>query len=96
MKPGPGRPTKAAELGLAALIDKAWPIDEQQRAIRTIADIITGGASSNKDKIAALRLLLEYKFGKPAQVVEHSGSVDINKPVAQMTDEELRRLLGNE
>ena len=82
-------------MGLAALIDKAWPPEKQQEAIRAIAGIITGGDSSNKDKIAAVRLLLEYKFGKPAQVVEHSGRVDIGKPVAEMTDEELHRLLGD-
>ena len=80
-KAGPGRPTRAQELGLAKMIDKAWPVAEQQRAITHIASLIndkvtvkinpkTGEeevslAVQPKDQINALALLMAYKFGKP-------------------------------
>lgn len=80
IKAGPGRPTRAQELGLAQMINKAWPVAEQQRAITHIASLINDKVAIKigkdgeeiislavppKDQINALALLMAYKFGKP-------------------------------
>lgn len=106
-----GRKSKAEEFGLSELLNTAWPKEKQIEALQHIASFISreivikrdpvsgreniSFAIAPKDQLAALRLLLEYGYGKPAQVqvVEHSGRVDIGKAVSDMTDEELRRIL---
>jgi len=92
--PGPGRPTKAQEFGLNALIDRAWPPEEQEKAIQRMAWLIHN-ADKDATKVAAFRALMEYKFGKPAQrmEIEHSGAVEVAGDVSKLSDEELQRII---
>lgn len=83
-RPGAGRKTKAEILGLAALIDEAWPQEDQKAVIRGLADDCTDDDFHTRHE--ARKLLLAYKFGKPTE--KHEVSLD----VSNLTDEELETL----
>ena len=71
-RPGAGRKTKAEILGLAELIDSAWPTDKQKAVIKKLAQDCT-----DKDfhvRHEARKLLMAYKFGKPTEKHVHSGA----------------------
>lgn len=71
-RPGAGRKTKAEILGLAELIDEAWPPADQKKVIRKLSR----DALSSTPAIChpARTLLLAYKFGKPTERHEVTGA----------------------
>jgi len=58
-----GRKSKAEEMGLQALLDKCWASKDREACIKKLAKMALTG------DIAAIKLLMEYTFGKPVQVV---------------------------
>ena len=56
-----GRKSKAAELGLPRLLDKAFPIAERLELFRTLHNMARDG------NMEALKLLLAYTYGKPSE-----------------------------
>lgn len=71
-RPGAGRKTKAEILGLAELIDEAWPRAKQQAVIKKLAQDCTDDDFHTRHE--ARKLLLAYKFGKPTEKHEHTGA----------------------
>jgi hypothetical protein len=74
-RPGAGRKTKAQILGLAELIDTAWPADQQTAVIKKLAEDCN--ASDFHTRHESRKLLLSYKFGKPTEKREHIGELGI-------------------
>lgn len=67
-RPGAGRKTTAEILGLAELIDEAWPSTKQKGVIKRLAD-----DCNDKDfhvRQESRKLLLAYKFGKPKEALD--------------------------
>lgn len=62
-RPGSGRKTTAEILGLAALIDGAWPETRQKAVIKKLAKDCEDDDFHIRHE--ARKLLLAYKFGKP-------------------------------
>lgn len=102
-----GRKSKAEEFGLAELLNTAWPKEKQIAALQHIASFIaptlkvthntkTGEeeitlAVHPKEQIAALKLLLEYGYGKPTainNVPPPPGDLDLNANIAEMGEDE--------
>lgn len=71
-RPGAGRKTKAEILGLAALIDEAWPVEDQKTVLRKLASDAV--ADDFQVRHQARQLLLAYKFGKPKDTVESNST----------------------
>ena len=70
-RPGAGRKSKAEILGLAALIDEAWPPTQQKKVIKKLAEDCNHHEFSVRH--ASRQLLLAYKFGKPTETHEITG-----------------------
>lgn len=67
-RPGSGRRTKAEILGLAAMIDEAWPVDDQKSVLAKLAaDCVDSDFHIRHE---ARKLLLAYKFGKPKESMD--------------------------
>lgn len=71
-RPGSGRKTKAEILGLAELIDEAWPPADQKAVIRKLARDCNNPSFAVRHP--ARILLLSYKFGKPTEKHELTGA----------------------
>jgi len=71
---GSGRRTKAEILGLAALIDASWPIEDQQKVLTKLAQDCTDIDFHTRHE--ARKLLLAYKFGKPKETHELGGTLE--------------------
>lgn len=85
-RPGAGRKSKAAEFGLATLIDSVWKIKDQKKALGKIVE------RANRGDMEATKLLLAYKYGKPAGEVKNVGQVDhVHMTVDQWQEEAARR-----
>jgi len=80
-RPGAGRKTKAEILGLAELIDEAWPPVQQKAVIAKLAQDCNHSEFAVRH--ASRQLLLAYKFGKPAEKHELSGSLDVTSRVIE-------------
>ena len=65
-RPNAGRKSKAQEMGLSALLDRVWTIENRKSVIKTLHQ----KALEGNEKAAAL--LLSYAYGKPTERVEHS------------------------
>lgn len=85
-KPGPGRPSKSAEFGLSAIMNKAWPDEERVKAIKHIASLVLT-ARSEKTRVEAAELLLKYSYGTP-KAIDVQCPVDLNADVDAMTPDE--------
>lgn len=70
-RPNSGRKSKAEELGLVALLDKCWTLQDREQCIRGLAKSANDPLSN--DRMDATKLLMSYAFGKPKESVEHSG-----------------------
>lgn len=66
-----GRKSKAEEMGLAPLLNEAFPIEDRKAVIENLRRIATG--HDDKVAVSAANLLLAYTYGKPKESVEHSG-----------------------
>lgn len=62
-----GRTSKAEQLGLVELIDRAWPQESRERCFRKLGEMFEDG------NLEAGKLLLGYAVGKPKEIKEHSG-----------------------
>jgi len=56
-----GRKSKAAEMGLQALLDYAWPPAQRAACIQKLVAMAEAG------NLDAAKLLLAYTFGKPPE-----------------------------
>lgn len=63
-----GRKTKAAELGLQALLDKCWTQADREKCISALAKKAAEGEND------AIKLLMSYTYGTP------KATVDLNQP----------------
>lgn len=62
-----GRMSKAEQLGLVELIDRAWPQESREKCFRKLGQMFEEG------NLEAGKLLLSYAVGKPKEVREHTG-----------------------
>lgn len=67
-----GRKSKAEEMGLVPLLDKAFPEADRVAVLKNLARIAKG--HDDKAAVSASSLLLAYAFGKPTEKHEHGGS----------------------
>jgi len=61
-----GRKSKAEELGIADLWDKAWPLADRHDVVRALHEQAKSG------NVPAATLLFAYCYGKPTEKHEHS------------------------
>ena len=61
---GSGRPSKADELTLIKKIDKYIDTDVM---LKKIVDIINNPDGRDSDKLRAIMLMMEYRWGKPKE-----------------------------
>lgn len=66
-----GRKSKAEEMGLAPLLNSAFPPADRKKVIENLRRIATG--QDDKAAVSAANLLLAYAYGKPTEKHEHSG-----------------------
>ena len=88
-QPGSGRPSKAQEFGLAALMDEAWPHEKRVEAIKHLALLVTT-AKQERVQVAAAELLLDRVYGKP-KAVDIALDFDLSADIDKMTPDELDR-----
>jgi hypothetical protein len=67
VRPNSGRKSKAAMLGLVALLDANWPEDKRAISVKRLSELAEQG------NIEAIKLLYAYAFGKPKETKEHGG-----------------------
>lgn len=77
---GAGRKPKADELKLIERLDNIIDKDE---AIKTLKDLIKDG------NFNALKLYMEYRFGKPKETIEN---INKNYDVGKLTKEEIEEI----
>lgn len=70
LRPGSGRKSKAEELKLAETIDKALGETWVDDVLKQVYE------QAKKGSFVHAQLLLAYKYGKPPDKIEHSGSID--------------------
>ena len=76
-RPGAGRPTKADEMALIERMDKiAAPVEALQK--------LWSMASSGD--MSALKVWLEYRYGKPRHTVDAIMAVDLGRVFEECTD----------
>lgn len=88
-----GRKSKAEELGLSALLDRAWPDSSRLKFFSELAKL-----AENPRTVAGMeagKLLAAYTYGKPTDKQEHSGTLnitvdyaDIAAPTSGATDDQ--------
>jgi hypothetical protein len=79
-RPNSGRKSKAALMGLKALLDKCWTPEDRESCVRELAMKARGG------DMEAVKLLFNYAFGKPREHRENSGELAVrvvyeNRPI---------------
>lgn len=70
-RPGAGRKSKAEEMGLAALLDECWTLEDRKACVRSLAVKAKAGDEH------AINTLFAYTWGRPKEKVEQSGKVSI-------------------
>lgn len=70
-----GRRSKADELGLPALLDECWTVEDRKACIVALAHRAVHGVGKEANEAAAL--LLAYTYGKPTERVEQIGQQQI-------------------
>ena len=65
--PGQGRKSKAQEAGLAEMIDSAISREDWRKVFKKAIE------KAHRGDMFAARLILEYRFGRPAQSLKVSG-----------------------
>lgn len=66
-----GRKSRAQELGVVALLDKCWKVEDREQVIQNLVIIACNG--DPKAAVSAASLLLAYAYGKPTEKHEVSG-----------------------
>jgi len=72
-----GRKSKADELGLQSLLDRAWPESKRVKFFSELAKLAENPRTLTG--MEAGKLLAAYTYGKPTERVEHSGNDE--KPI---------------
>ena len=72
-----GRKSKADELGLQSLLDRAWPESKRVKFFSELAKLAE--TPRTPQGMEAGKLLAAYTYGKPTERVEHSGNDE--KPI---------------
>jgi hypothetical protein len=85
-KAGPGRPSRAAEFGLAELMNKAWSQEKRIETLEHIA-LLSTTARAEKTRVEAAELLMKYAYGTP-KAIDVQCPVDLNADIDAMTPEE--------
>lgn len=85
-RPNSGRKSKAAEFGLAALMEEAWPLEKRKEAIKHLADVIMT-TQNGKTKVDAIELLLKYSYGIPGKI-DPLLDIDLDADIESMTPEQ--------
>lgn len=77
-----GRPSKADELKIKKLTDP-----HIEKAIKTVIEIMANGDKSS-DRLAAAKVILEYNWGKPSQMVYNDNETNhmFNIPMIDWID----------
>ena len=70
-----GRKSKDEELKVRNLMRP-----HSEKAVKCLGNIITSKGSSDRDKISACKIVIEYCFGKPKETVEttHNAGIEFN------------------
>lgn len=76
-RPNSGRKSKAEELGLQAMLDKAWPESSRLKFFSELAKMAENPRTAQG--LEAGKLLSAYTYGKPKERVELSGNQ--NEPI---------------
>ena len=74
-RPNSGRKSKAEELGLTAMLDKAWPESSRIKFFSELAKLAENPRTMQG--MEAGKLLSAYTYGKPTEKQDHSGSISI-------------------
>lgn len=82
---GSGRKPKAEELTLLKKIDRFIDTDY---LIKSIVDIIEKEDGRDADKLKAIQMLMEYRWGKPKQQIEQT-NINYNQ---ELTKEDVKIL----
>jgi hypothetical protein len=80
MKGRSGRKSKAEEMGLAALLDECWTVEQRKKCIKQLAKNAEAG------DMDSIKLLLSYTFGKPKESVDLTGDGEVVLRVIYGTD----------
>ena len=80
IREGAGRPTKASEIKLIEKLDKHIKQDEVIKVMKKMID---------QGNFPALKLYMEYRFGKPKEVIEN---INRNFDAGKLTLEEVDML----
>ena len=72
---GAGRKPKAEELTLLKKIDRFVDTDY---LIKRVIDIIENKDGRDADKLKAIQMIMEYRWGKPKQVIDNNNTHTIN------------------
>jgi hypothetical protein len=67
-RPGAGRASRAAILGVKELFEECWPQEERERTIRSLSEQAVNGS------IEAAKLLFGYWAGRPKELKEVTGA----------------------
>lgn len=62
-RPGSGRKSRAEEMGLAALLDKCWTLEDREICIKQLS------IQAKQGNEKAVSLLLAYTYGKPHETI---------------------------
>ena len=71
-RPNSGRKSKAEELGLASMLNKAWPESSRLKFFKELAKLAENPRTAQG--MEAGKLLAAYTYGKPREQVELSGN----------------------
>lgn len=73
-----GRKSKAEELGLVALLDECWTLDDRKSCLRRLAQ------QANAGEYEAVKILMGYTYGKPVdrKEITGAGGADLLQPLA--------------
>ncbi len=66
--PNAGRTSKAAMMGLLALLDECWTETDRRECVKTLSKLAKQG------DMDATKLLFNYAFGRPKEVKELTGA----------------------
>lgn len=80
--------TKADYMNLKALLDEAWPAHARKTAVMKLA------REANKGTPWAMKMLFEYAFGRPKEMLEISGKLQHEMTARDYTDDELRAIIA--
>jgi len=85
-RPGAGRKSKIAELGIIGLLDERLTIEKRRKIIDNLYQLAIG--DNPKAAVGAASFLFAYAYGKPTEHIQHE--ILDPKKIADETSTELR------